>query len=81
MTSNGLFPKVLKHPAPAPPKKEANGLKVVFPLSVIISLYLLKNMNRKPWLELCFNTVAVTPLYNPPNPSWAIIVRTPSTKP
>jgi hypothetical protein len=46
-----------------PPSNEKKGDNFVLLLSVKISLYLLKNINLKPWFELCFNTVADRPFY------------------
>mmetsp|Transcript_33053 Transcript_33053/g.71451 ORF Transcript_33053/g.71451 Transcript_33053/m.71451 type:complete len:203 (-) Transcript_33053:235-843(-) len=78
-TSKGLFPSTLKQPAAMPPTREDSGCSFVLPLSVTMSLYLLKNINLSPWLELCFSTVANTPWYRPAKPLSARMERTPGT--
>ncbi len=77
-TSNGLLPKVEKHPALIPPNKRRRGVNSFSPSFDIILLYSLNHMNLKPWLLPCFNAVAKAPWYTPPIPSFFKIYFIPS---
>ena len=61
ITSKGLFPKVLKQPALIPPKSPSRGVIGFSPSLVIIRLYSLNHINRRPWLDPCFSAVAKAP--------------------